>query len=79
MTPFFAVTLWMASQQLEMLTREVALSGRAVEVAEPPSRRVDEHVRLAPGAPPMLSFRFFEGKARHRFGNLDLVLDDAGH
>jgi hypothetical protein len=26
-----------------------------------------------------LSFRFFEGKQRHRFGDLDLVLDDAGH
>jgi hypothetical protein len=27
----------------------------------------------------LLSFRFFEGKQRHRFGDLDLVIDDAGH
>jgi hypothetical protein len=29
--------------------------------------------------PPLLSFRFFEGRQRHRFGDLDLVIDDAGH
>jgi hypothetical protein len=23
--------------------------------------------------------RYFDGKQRHRFGNLDLVMDDAGH
>jgi hypothetical protein len=34
---------------------------------------------IAPGAPPLLAFRYFEGKDRHRFGQLDLVLDDAGH
>jgi hypothetical protein len=27
----------------------------------------------------LLAFRYFEGKDRHRFGQLDLVLDDAGH
>jgi len=75
-----AIALWMASGQLEALTREVARSGRVVELAEPASRRVQEHPRVvAPGAPPMLSFRLFEGKARHRYGNLDLVMDDAGH
>lgn len=34
---------------------------------------------LPPGQPPVLAFRYFEGKDRHRFGNLDLVVDDAGH
>ena len=34
---------------------------------------------IAPGAPPVLSFRYFAGAERHRFGNLDLVIDDAGH
>jgi hypothetical protein len=34
---------------------------------------------IAPGAPPLVSFRFFEGKERHRFSGLDLVIDDAGH
>jgi hypothetical protein len=26
-----------------------------------------------------LSFRYFLGADRHRFGKLDLMLDDAGH
>ena len=26
-----------------------------------------------------LSFRYYEGRMHHRYGNLDLVLDDAGH
>ena len=34
---------------------------------------------IAPGPPPLLSFRYYEGRAHHRYGNLDLVLDDAGH
>lgn len=75
-----AVALWMASQQLEALTRQVSQSGRVVEIVEPPSRRVENsRVQIAPGAPPMSSFRLFEGKTRHRYGNLDLVMDDAGH
>lgn len=75
-----AVALWLASQQLEALTRQVSQSGRVVELAEPPSRRVaDPNAQVAPGAPPMSSFRLFEGKTRHRYGNLDLVMDDAGH
>ena len=69
------IALWLASRNLETLTREVARSGRVVEIAEPAPPRP----RIAPGAPPMLSFRLFEGKTRHRYGNLDLVMDDAGH
>jgi hypothetical protein len=50
-----------------------------MEFAVTPSERVSPPPRIAPGAPPLLSFRFFEGKDRHRFGALDLVIDDAGH
>lgn len=71
---------WLASQQLELVTRQVAQSGRVVELAEPPSpRAANRQALIPPGAPPMLSFRMFEGKVRHRYGNLDLVMDDAGH
>ena len=61
------------------LIHESATSGRAVEIAISPSERVAPPAQIAPGAPPLLSFRMVEGRARHRFGDLDLVLDDAGH
>lgn len=77
-----ATVLFLAASagRLSLLTQEVARSGRVVEIAEPPSRRVEMKTHeAAPGAPPLLSFRLFEGKTRHRYGNLDLVMDDAGH
>jgi len=61
------------------LVHEIAGSGRVVEIAVSPSERVSPSVQIAPGAPPLQSFRLMEGKARRRFGDLDLVLDDAGH
>ena len=71
---------FLASQQNAVLIRQVAASGRVLELATPPSKR------LAPPAADRTwrsrrcsSFRFFEGKRRHRFGDLDLVIDDAGH
>ncbi len=57
----------------------VAASGRVVQIAEPPSERVAPPGPIAPGAPPLIAFRALEAKQRHRFGDLDLVLDDAGH
>ena len=64
---------------LDQLIARVAASTRALQVAESPSARISKPPAVAPGAPPLLSFRYFDGKQRHRFGNLDLVMDDAGH
>jgi hypothetical protein len=61
------------------LIRKVEESGRVLEIAVPLSERVSPPVQIAPGAPPLVSFRLIEGRLRHRFGDLDLVLDDAGH
>jgi hypothetical protein len=61
------------------LIEQVARSGRVIEIAVPPSERVAPPPQVAPGAAPLLAFRMLEGRERHRFGNLDLVLDDAGH
>ena len=61
------------------LVRLIAESGRVVEIATPATERAEPHVQIAPGAPPLVSFRMFEGQVRHRFANLDLVMDDAGH
>ena len=57
----------------------IALSGRVVDMSEPPSERLSPPVMIAPGAPPVLSFRYFDAADRGRFGNLGLMTDDAGH
>ncbi len=61
------------------LVEEIAASGQIVELATQPSERIAPPPAIAPGAPPLLGFRAIEGRLRHRFGDLDLVLDDAGH
>jgi hypothetical protein len=64
----------MATLLLWVLIRETAVSGRTVAAAA--ETRIDP---IAPGAPPVLAFRFIEGAQRGRFQSLDLILDDAGH
>jgi hypothetical protein len=61
------------------LVDEIVASGQVTEIATPSSERLAAPSRIAPGPPPTLGFRLIEGKLRHRFGDLDLVLDDAGH
>ena len=61
------------------IVEQIAASGQIVEIATPSSERLAPAARIAPGPPPTLGFRLIEGKLRHRFGDLDLVLDDAGH
>jgi len=78
MTPLLLLAL-LASPEVDRLTKLVADSGRVVEIAVPPSERTAPPPKIAPGAPPLVSFRLFDGRMRHRFSNLDLVLDDAGH
>ena len=69
----------LATGEVERLAKLVAESGRVVEIATRPSERLEPPPKIAPGAAPLVSFRLFDGKMRHRFSNLDLVLDDAGH
>ena len=61
------------------LLLQIADSGRVATIAETPSERITRVAAIAPGQPPLISFRYFEGKDRRRFSGLDLVLDDAGH
>jgi hypothetical protein len=65
--------------ELQRLTREVAASGQVVELAARPSDRVAAGSQIAPGAPPLLAFRYYDGQQRHRFNGTELMLDDAGH
>ncbi len=61
------------------LIQRVAESGRVLEIATPLSERVSPSPEIPPGAPPLLTFRLLEGQTKLRYGNLDLVMDDAGH
>jgi hypothetical protein len=69
----------MAGPRSGLLIQQVAQSGRVLQIGTPASERLSPAREIAPGAPPLVSFRFFEGKERHRFSGLDLVIDDAGH
>ena len=66
------------SQLREAIAR-VAHSARVQQIGTDSEKVSDPTRSIAPGAPPILSFRYFAGSERHRFGNLDLVIDDAGH
>jgi hypothetical protein len=52
---------------------------RCVTAAVGPDARVAPKPQIAPGPPPLLSFRYYEGKLHHRNNDSDLMLDDAGH
>ena len=65
--------------RIDALVQAIAVSGRAMEIRTASERLSDPRRSVAPGAPPLLSFRYFEGAQRHRFGKLDIMLDDAGH
>lgn len=69
----------LVSGSVETSIEQIISSGRCVELGESPDARVATNPRFAPGQPPILSFRFYEGKLHHRFGNSELLLDDAGH
>jgi hypothetical protein len=79
MIVFVLFTLAATSGALDRMTKEIAASGQVVELAVRPSERVSPPVEIAPGQPPLLSFRYYEGQQRHRFSNTELMLDDAGH
>lgn len=61
------------------LVEQIAESGRCADLSEAPEARVSLPRMVAPGPPPLLSFRYYEGKLHHGLDNIDLMLDDAGH
>jgi hypothetical protein len=79
MLTFFALLFYAPPSSTADLVEKIAASGRVLELAVPLSERVQPPLQIAPGAPPILTFRLLEGRLRSRYSNLDLVLDDAGH
>ncbi len=74
------LVLWLAAPDpAGRWIQEIARSGRVLEIGEARERLADPRLRIAPGAPPILAFRYFLGADRHRFGKLEVMLDDAGH
>jgi hypothetical protein len=69
----------MIATAIALLIEAIVLSGRVVNMSESPSERLTPPPLIAPGAPPVLSFRYFDAADRGRFGNLGLMTDDAGH
>lgn len=67
------------SPEERLLVQAISESGRCSTLADTPDTRVASVPLISPGPPPLLSFRFYEGKLHHRFGNAELMLDDAGH
>jgi hypothetical protein len=59
--------------------QQIAESGRCANLPDTPDKRVTPPPAIAPGPPPILSFRLYEGKRHGRFNNSELMLDDAGH
>lgn len=68
-----------SSSALSQAVASIAASGRCASVGEPPEARIAQGLVVAPGQPPMLSFRLYEGRVHHREIGTDLMLDDAGH
>jgi hypothetical protein len=65
--------------RIRQLIGDIARSGRVLNLGNTKERLSDPRQQIAPGAPPLLSFRYFDGADRHRFGKLDVIMDDAGH
>jgi hypothetical protein len=68
-----ALLLLFIPQTDSQLIQEISASGRCADLGDLSSGPI------APGPPPLLSFRYYEGIQHHRFGNSELMLDDAGH
>ncbi len=67
------------SPEESLLLDRISASGRCTGLGDLSDDRVSRPQLITAGPPPLLSFRYYEGKSHHGFGNADLMLDDAGH
>jgi hypothetical protein len=76
---FVLIALLLSPAVVSDLIRQTGDSGRVVGCAESPSDRIKPPLQIAPGSPPVLSFRTFDALERGRLSELGLMTDDAGH
>ncbi len=77
--PLFVLLLASPGDRADSLIQAIAKSDRVMTVGAARDKLADPTREIAPGPPPLLAFRYYEGAERHRFGKLDVMLDDAGH
>jgi hypothetical protein len=68
-----------AAPETSTVLEKIDRSGRCATVGQTAEQRLTKQPLIAPGAPPVLSFKLYEDAKHHRFGNVDVMLDDAGH
>ncbi len=78
-TLLFAAVLTANAADEQVVISAIADSSRSTMFAENAQDRTVPKPSIAPGLAPVLSFRYFQDSVHHRFGNVDLMLDDAGH
>ncbi len=66
------------SNSERQLIEQIDKSGRCATIGQVPEKASQRRL-IAPGQPPVLSFKYYQDARHHRFGNFDVVLDDAGH
>ena len=74
-----ALLILLAPSHVSDIVAEIAASGRVVDSVQPLSDRLGELPVIAPGAPPSLKFRYYDANERGGFGDMGLMMDDAGH
>jgi hypothetical protein len=75
----FSAILFASPESNHDLVQSIELSGRIAAMPSSPDEKVAPIAAVPPGAPPLLSFRRYQGQEHNRFANLDLLMDDAGH
>lgn len=74
-----ALLILLAPSHVSDVVDEIATSGRVVDSVQSLSDHLGTTPSIAPGAPPSLKFRYYDANERGRFGDVGLMVDDAGH
>src|SRR6476660_5190381 len=57
----------------ETSEKQTTASARCADLFESADERVKPSLKISPGLPPLLNFRYFEGRMHQRFSGIDLT------